>query len=48
MVDGALSTLREVDLVLFLMDDMIEPGPGRPVHPGVVERSENAKIFGHQ
>ncbi|QSX08398.1 GTPase Era [Alkalibacter rhizosphaerae] len=28
MVDGALSTLREVDLVLFLMDDMIEPGPG--------------------
>jgi GTP-binding protein Era len=28
MVEGALSTLREVDVVLFLMDDMEEPGPG--------------------
>lgn len=28
MVDAAMSSLREVDLVLFLMDDMKEPGPG--------------------
>lgn len=28
MVDSALSSLKEVDLILFLMDDVEEPGPG--------------------